>query len=113
MRITERARTDFASELKATGHGMATVEKYRREAETFAVWLGDRELTAAELAALRGAVSGQPAPAAEEKRPQGKKPARTPEERYRKAYGGPFDRRHLRREEPGRGGKGRRNSWGG
>ena len=72
-----------------------------------------RELTAAELAALRGAVSGQPAPAAEEKRPQGKKPARTPEERYRKTYGDPFDRRHLRREEPGRGGKGRRNSWGG
>ena len=52
-------------------------------------------------------------PAAEEKRPQGKKPARTPEERYRKTYGDPFDRRHLRREEPGRGGKGRRNSWGG
>ena len=53
MRITERARTDFASELKATGHGMATVEKYRREAETFAAWLGERDLTAAEIAAYR------------------------------------------------------------
>ena len=43
----------FAAALETQGRGAATAVKYRREAETFLLWLGDRELTAAETAAYR------------------------------------------------------------
>ena len=43
----------FAAALDPQGRGAATAVKYRREAETFLLWLGDRELTAAEAAAYR------------------------------------------------------------
>ena len=43
----------FAAALETQGRGAATAVKYRREAETFLLWLGDRELTAAEAAAYR------------------------------------------------------------
>ena len=53
LTIVQRELTAFAAALEAQGRGPATAVKYRREAETFLTWLGDRELTAAETAAYR------------------------------------------------------------
>ena len=50
---TTKELAAFAAALEAQGRGTATAVKYRREAETFLLWLGDRELTAAEAAAYR------------------------------------------------------------
>ena len=43
---TTKELAAFAAALEAQGRGTATAVKYRREAETFLLWLGDRELTA-------------------------------------------------------------------
>ena len=53
MSIKKNELTAFAAALETQGRGSATAVKYRREAETFLLWLGDRELTAAEAAAYR------------------------------------------------------------
>ena len=53
MSIKKNELTAFAAALAAQGQGPATAAKYRREAETFAAWLGERDLTAAEIAAYR------------------------------------------------------------
>ena len=50
---TTKELAAFAAALETQGRGAATAVKYRREAETFLLWLGDRELTAAETAAYR------------------------------------------------------------
>ena len=50
---TTKELAAFAAALETQGRGAATAVKYRREAETFLLWLGDRELTAAEAAAYR------------------------------------------------------------
>ena len=50
---TTKELAAFAAALEAQGRGTATAVKYHREAETFLLWLGDRELTAAETAAYR------------------------------------------------------------
>ena len=50
---TTKELAAFAAALEAQGRGTATAVKYHREAETFLLWLGDRELTAAEAAAYR------------------------------------------------------------
>ena len=50
---TTKELAAFAAALETQGRGAATAVKYRREAETFLRWLGDRELTAAEAAAYR------------------------------------------------------------
>ena len=53
MFITKEKLAAFETALKTTGHGMATAEKYHREAVAFAAWLGGRPLTAEETAAYR------------------------------------------------------------
>ena len=53
MSIKENKLAAFAAALAAQGQSPATAAKYRREAETFAAWLGERDLTAAEIAAYR------------------------------------------------------------
>ena len=53
MSIKKNELTAFAAALETQGRGSATAVKYRREAETFAAWLGERDLTAAEIAAYR------------------------------------------------------------
>ena len=53
MSIKKNELTAFAAALETQGRGSATAVKYRREAETFLLWLGGRELTAAEAAAYR------------------------------------------------------------
>ena len=50
---TTKELAAFAAALETQGRGAATAVKSRREAETFLLWLGDRELTAAEAAAYR------------------------------------------------------------
>ena len=50
---TTKELAAFAAALETQGRGAATAVKYRREAETFLLWLGNRELTAAEAAAYR------------------------------------------------------------
>ena len=49
MSIKKNELTAFAAALETQGRGSATAVKYRREAETFAAWLGERDLTAAEI----------------------------------------------------------------
>ena len=53
MFITGKELAAFETTLKNQGHGMATVVKYRREAASFAAWLGGRPLTAEVSAAYR------------------------------------------------------------
>ena len=53
MSIKKNELTAFAAALETQGRGSATAVKYRREAETFAAWLGERDLTAAASAAYR------------------------------------------------------------
>ena len=63
MKINENTLAQFAARLRAEERSPATVEKYRREAAQFAVWLNDREADRERALAYKAELSESRTPA--------------------------------------------------
>ena len=63
MKITGNDLARFAARLRAEERSPATVEKYRREAARFALWLEGREIDRELALAYKAELSGSRAPA--------------------------------------------------